>query len=471
MSNLRFYVDTDRLAKQFDALKEDIKADLTKGVENLANMTHAKTLEIAGEELTSLQKMYKDNVEFSNPEPNFWVVTLKEPAMWIEEGRKCVVYGKNGSHIPKILTPDGEIPIINAKKGMLVLNQFGKWTKILEIYDEHLVEKSKMSVEKVEQSNFTPENNKKHKRLNNLYFTCYCPVCHFSKNIKKINQKTLDKGIYCEKCLINSEVYRVKIGGALHKKNKTVVYLTGDHKVLTNNGWKEIREVDKQDKLQVPSWANCNEIKMLNFQSFEITKKKLRPASPINRRWDITVEDGESFVCNGFVMHNSGFMEELLNGKSGRTGKNGKYAIIPFQHNKNPTEQSPKAYDLAQEIKYELKKKGVNWKKIETDSDGSPRLGKLHTFQFDNARAIAQKATHKNPLTKGVSVYQTKQKDGSVRRDVMTFRVISEKSRNEGAWIHPGRPGNKILDKAFEWAMQTWERDILPAVFAKYGKE
>lgn len=256
MSNLKFNIDVDRLSKQFDNLKEEVKADLTKGVENLANMTHAKTLELATEELTSLSKMYKDNVEFSNPAPNFWVVTLKEPAMWIEEGRK------------------------------------------------------------------------------------------------------------------------------------------------------------------------------------------------------------------------SGFMEELLNGKSGRTGKNGKYAIIPFQHNKNPTEQSAKAYDLAKEIQYELKKKGVNWKKLELDSEGSPRLGRLHTFQFENTQALAQKDIHKNPLTKGVSVYQTKQKDGSVRRDIMTFRVISEKHRNEGLWVHPGRKGNKIMDKAFEWAIHTWEKDILPAIFEKYnGKD
>lgn len=255
MSNLRFHVDVERLASQFDKLKDEVKNDLTKGVENLANMTHAKTLELATEELTSLSKMYKDNVEFANPAPNFWVVTLREPAMWIEEGRKA------------------------------------------------------------------------------------------------------------------------------------------------------------------------------------------------------------------------GFMEELLTGKSSRMGKNGRYAIIPFQHNKNPTEQSAKAYDLAKEIQYELKKKGVNWKKLETDSEGSPRIGKLHTFQFDNMNAIAQKATHKNPLTKGVSVYQSKMKDGSVRRDIMTFRVISEKNRNDGAWVHPGRKGNKIMDKAFEWAMFTWEKDILPAIFEKYSSK
>jgi len=256
MSNLKFNVDIERLSKHLDGVKKDVQEDLTKGVENLASMTHAKTLELATEELTILSKIYKDNVEFSNPAPNFWVVTLKEPAMWIEEGRK------------------------------------------------------------------------------------------------------------------------------------------------------------------------------------------------------------------------SGFMEELLNGKSARQGKNGKYAIIPFKHNKNPTEQSPKAYDLAKEIQYELKKKGVAWKKIEKNEDGSPRIGRLHSFQFNNPRAIAQKDIHKNPLTKGVSVYQTKQKDGSVRRDIMTFRVISEKHKNEGLWVHPGRQGNKILDKAFDWAMQTWEKDILPAIFEKYnGKD
>lgn len=253
MSNLRFDIDIDTLSKQMDGLKKDIQKDLKQGVENLANMTHAKTLELAGEELSSLQKMYKDNVQFSNPAEGLWVVTLLEPALWIEEGRKA------------------------------------------------------------------------------------------------------------------------------------------------------------------------------------------------------------------------GFMEELLNGKSAKTGKNGKYAVIPFQHNKNPSEQSPKAYDLAQEIKYDLKKRGVNWKKIEYGPDGSPRLGLLHRFDVETARPVdAQKSHHKNSLTKGVAVYQRKDAEGKVRKDVMTFRVITEKHKNEGLWNHPGRQGNKIMDKAYDWCMSAWEKDILPAIFEKY---
>jgi hypothetical protein len=274
VSNLKFDIDVETLSKQLGGLKKDVEKDVTRSAEDLANITHARILELADEELTSLREMYKSHVKTDNSMARIWVITLEEPAMWIEEGRK------------------------------------------------------------------------------------------------------------------------------------------------------------------------------------------------------------------------SGFMEELLNGKSSHVGKNGKYAIIPFQHNKNPTNQSPKAYDLAQEIKYALKKKGVSWKKLETNADGSPRVGLLHKFNVETARPVdAQKDIHKNPLTKGVAVYQNvydsdgnlvrnadKGRDllakgqGTVKKDVMTFRVISEKHKNEGLWVHPGRQGNKIFDKAFDWAIKQWETQILPAIFEKYKK-
>lgn len=251
MSDLKFDIDIEAIASQFDTLKDKIKKDLTKGVQAVATMTHAKAHELARDELGSLSQMYSENLEFSNPEENIWVVTLKNPAMWIEEGRK------------------------------------------------------------------------------------------------------------------------------------------------------------------------------------------------------------------------SGFQEELLRGKSAKQTKDGKtYAVIPFTHNKNPSEQSPKAKELANQIKQALRKEGVNWKKIERNEDGSPRIGRLHTFNFDSPRA---KAEHKTPLTHGISVYQNKVKGGGVRRDVMTFRVIHEDHRSEGLWIHPGRKGSKLLDKAFDWAVETWEKDILPEILKEYG--
>ncbi len=251
------------------------------------------------------------------------------------------------------------------------------------------------------------------------------------------------------------------------------------------------QDIQKDLKESAGNLANMTHAKVLELADSDLSslksmyKENVKFDDSVPNLWVVTLEEPALWIEDG---RKAGFMEELLNGKSSKSGKNGKYAIIPFKHNKNPTDQSPKAYDLAKEIQYALKKKGVNWKKIETDQDGSPRLGRLHAFNLETARPIAQKESHKGSLTAGVAVYQNVydqqgqrvvNKDrarhllskgmGSVQKDVMTFRVISEKSRNEGAWIHPGRPGNKLFDKAFEWAMQAWEREILPAVFEKYN--
>ena len=208
MSNLKFEVDSDQISKNFGDLADQVKQNIVKGVENLATMTHAKTLELARDELRSLSQMYMDNVEFDNPVPNLWVVTLREPAMWIESGSK------------------------------------------------------------------------------------------------------------------------------------------------------------------------------------------------------------------------SGFMEELLDGKSAKTNAKGeKYAVIPFKHNVNPSQQSEKAQLLANQIKEALKKEGINWKKIEKNPDGSPRVGRLHTLNVESSRL---KPEHKKPATYGITVYQNPIGEGKVSRDIMTFRVISE---------------------------------------------
>lgn len=253
MSNLKLEVDVNEITEQFKELKEEAERAVMQGVESLSAMTHAKTLELARDNLGSLSKQYMDNVEYAKIEEGLWVVTLKEPAMWIEEGRK------------------------------------------------------------------------------------------------------------------------------------------------------------------------------------------------------------------------SGFMEELLDGKSAKTNQKGeRYAVIPFKHNKNPTEQSTKAKELANQIKDVLRSKGINWKKIEKGPDGSPRLGLLHKINIDNPRL---KPEHKASPTQGIAVYQRKAKDGNVRRDVMTFRIIHQKHRQEGLWIHPGREGDHLLDKAFDWAVNSWENEILPAILESVGKD
>lgn len=642
MSDLKLDIDIDAISEQFGNLQRQVEKDLKQAVGSLASMTHAKTQELARDALGSLTKKYTDNLSFQQLDENLWVVSLDEKALWIEEGRKCVVYGKNKDHIPKVLTPDGEKPISEIKVGMLVLNQFGKWTKVVEVYDEHLVEKSKLLFHEIKFCNFTPKNKKKNKRVVSLGFVSKCPVCKDIKYHTKVNKKR-QKESYCTECLSKQEVYKVEISGSLNandSKNGTTMYLTGDHKVMTPIGWKEIRDFTKDDSVKVPSWSNCrqcnkktlygkdfcydkkggicsskyyikktlqngkhvcqkpehrskymkllkkigksnktedlvqkliektyscsfwdkdikktdfyreypvkvesngkyrfkyyyldfycpklnlaleidgkafhckkrdskrdreieaslgceiiripaknvwkknfynntllpivrnhsNEIQMMDFKGFKVTKVKMKKFSPINRRWDITVEKGESFICNKILIHNSGFMDELLRGKSAKVNKTtGKrYAVIPFEHSKNPSEQSAKAQQLTDMIKSELKERGLSYRKPEYNSDGSPKLGLIKRFNIESAKL---KETHKDSPLKGVAIYQRINDSGKVQRDIMTFRVITEDHESKGKWVHPGRAGDFLMDKAFAWAENEWSTKILPEIINSY---
>jgi hypothetical protein len=167
----------------------------------------------------------------------------------------------------------------------------------------------------------------------------------------------------------------------------------------------------------------------------------------------------------------SGFMEELLRGKSAKTGKNGKkYAIVPFEHSKGPSKQTPSAQRFTQEIRNFLKENNVNYKKLEYNPDGSPKLGLLHSFKKGIGKDdMFPSFMAKNDVFKGLNIYQTKdKKTGKVKRDVMTFRVITEDHRAEGLWNHPGRPGEFIIDKSYEWAMKELENNIMPQIMESF---
>jgi hypothetical protein len=75
----------------------------------------------------------------------------------------------------------------------------------------------------------------------------------------------------------------------------------------------------------------------------------------------------------------------------------------------------------------------------------------------------------KHDVFKGLSIYQSKdKKTGKMRRDVMTFRVISESQRGSGMWNHPGRSGEFIIDKAYEWALKELENVVMPQIIDSF---
>jgi hypothetical protein len=68
-----------------------------------------------------------------------------------------------------------------------------------------------------------------------------------------------------------------------------------------------------------------------------------------------------------------------------------------------------------------------------------------------------------------LNIYQTKQKDGSVKRSITTFRTVTDKENQKDKWIHPSVPAKNFFLEAKSWAETEWETKILPAMLEKYN--
>jgi hypothetical protein len=172
-----------------------------------------------------------------------------------------------------------------------------------------------------------------------------------------------------------------------------------------------------------------------------------------------------------------GFMQDLLERKSGsevKTSKDGnKYRVIPFEHKTQGPSKSAAAADLVNQLKQFLKSEGVAYSKtraLQKDEKGNPRIGKIQSFNIKNMRESGKKSAQKlSPNLEGLSIYQNLNPNtGKVERNIMTFRVISEKHRGTGKWEHPGLEGKKTIDKTFDWVKDKWEKEILPELKKKY---
>lgn len=181
--------------------------------------------------------------------------------------------------------------------------------------------------------------------------------------------------------------------------------------------------------------------------------------------WVVSVDQGGLWVEEG-IAPNTDMKPGLLKGAT-HTSKDGhKYRVIPMDHGKAPSQMNGYAQGLVARIKSNLKKEGVPFKKLETDANGSPRTGKLHTFNFKSE--IPGKGN--TPALHGVSIYQTMTKTGNVRRDILTFRTVTDGPAGADKFFHPGFEPKKFLDRAADWAVQEWEQKILPEILGKYEK-
>jgi hypothetical protein len=179
--------------------------------------------------------------------------------------------------------------------------------------------------------------------------------------------------------------------------------------------------------------------------------------------WVVSVDEKGLFVEEG-IEANKDMKPDLLKGAT-KTSKEGyKYRSIHFDHGAPPSQLTGYAQGVVAKIRAKLKKEGVPFKKIEKNPNGSPRLGKLHTFDFGGEVP----GRGNTPIMKGINIYQSITKSGNVRRDILTFRTVSGGPKSADKWFHPGLQAKKFLDQAATWAEKEWEDKILPEILDKY---
>ena len=240
--------------------------------------------------------------------------------------------------------------------------------------------------------------------------------------------------------------------GELKDKVEQVLYLAVKRLAVTTHA--EVQRL-AEDNLHSSKQAYLDAIDIRNGNGF----KEIAPGL-----WVVDLNESAMWIEEGQEPHS---MKEKLLAKNSKISKDGyRYKSIPFSHSKSQDLQTSQEKDLVNEIRSHLKKQKISFKGIETDATGKPRLGRLHRMNIPSKRL---KSYHVAPPLQNLSIYQSKGKNGKIRRDVVTFRTISENPNSKSKWFHPGiKPPRKFMDRALEIAMRRWESEILPDILSRF---
>lgn len=166
--------------------------------------------------------------------------------------------------------------------------------------------------------------------------------------------------------------------------------------------------------------------------------------------------------------------------KGVKTAKDGsRYRVIPFKQLSNGREAEGTKPLYAELVKKQMKRQGLNLKKIENNPDGSPKLGVLHKLTMTPtmtqqmspglySRPRSQEEAAMSGLKphdgiyklKGAVVMQRKNAKGKVQREAVVFRVISSKHKVENRWMYPKVAPANIFPQAYDWANKEWDKIV-----------
>lgn len=216
----------------------------------------------------------------------------------------------------------------------------------------------------------------------------------------------------------------------------------------------------------------------------------------------VIIGEKARWIEDGVPPHN--MIEDLLSSKSAKTSKSGsRYVVIPFKHSIGKTRSTAKQKVMVAALRSALRAKGIPYKKIERNADGTPKTGLLHSFNLAKPESqhrvgppfVGPQGQHfqahpapggregpgGRPYLQGVRIYQSELKteagkvehdeegNPKVERNIFTFRTVSSKQKGSGAWEHPGLHPMGFIEETKNWAEQEWDSVIQPEILASLG--
>ena len=197
--------------------------------------------------------------------------------------------------------------------------------------------------------------------------------------------------------------------------------------------------------------------------------------------WVVNLDAKVRWIDDGMSAHN--MVDDLLKSPKAKTAKDGsKYMVVPFKHNVGPASSTTAQQDLTSTIKRYMADKKMAYGSVLKDQNGKTKYGMVQKFDIlDKPIKIGngpgqgrgpigsvKQGPTGIPLLAGVRVYQrplpSSDGKGLVRKDVMTFRIVSSKHKGQDRWNYPGIDGVHIMDEAYQWALKTWEKEVVPGL-------
>lgn len=212
----------------------------------------------------------------------------------------------------------------------------------------------------------------------------------------------------------------------------------------------------------------------------DTTAKNVRWIKIADGIWMVELDEQAEWLENG---RQATFMGEdwwLLKPGKAKTAKDGsKYRVIPFKQMDGKKDAPGVKPFFGQMIRNQAKRQKVSLTKIETNPDGTPKLGVIHKLnmtptgnQQDSPSLFSMPRTEEMAAAsglkphsgiyklKGAAVIQRKDKKGKVKKETVVFRVISSKHKAEGRWMYPEVQGANLFPQAEKWAMQQWDKMV-----------